>query len=153
MAATDTCFTANSRFKRGKPALRWAAGLLCLAIACPACFRGSLFPAVVATALVTAVVVSSIPPPPPREVYVHVERPGSVWQSGYWVRQHDEWVWIPGRWVPEEPGQTWLPDHWEAQSDGTWRFVAGRWAPAGPVPPPPASPPPSPPPQTLPTPG
>lgn len=65
-------------------------------------------------------------PPPPRYEILPAERPGFVWQPGYWEWRHGRHVWVRGHWVRERPGYHWQPSRW-VERDGRWYFERGRW--------------------------
>src|SRR5215510_1941803 len=101
---------------------------LCLSFLASGCYgRYGRNLAFFGTVVAAAAIVSAVAPPPPRVVVVPAERPGWVWQPGYWTRDGHHWVWIEGDWVPAQPRSRWVPTHWEQQPDGTWVLEQGYW--------------------------
>lgn len=67
-----------------------------------------------------------IAPPAPRHEVIPADRPGYVWQQGYWDWRNGRHVWVRGHWVRERPGMYWHPNRW-VERDGRYYFEKGRW--------------------------
>ena len=65
-------------------------------------------------------------PPAPRYEVVPADRPGFVWQPGYWQWRDGRHFWVRGHWVRERQGYYWHPSRW-IERDGRWYFERGRW--------------------------
>lgn len=67
--------------------------------------------------------------PPPEEPIYEVdpgERPGYIWNKGFWGWNGKRHVWQPGHWIKERPGYVWVCDTW-AQRGTRWRLYPGHW--------------------------
>lgn len=65
-------------------------------------------------------------PPAPRYEVIPADRPGFVWQPGYWQWRDGRHYWVRGHWVRERKGYYWHPSRW-VERDGRWYFTPGRW--------------------------
>lgn len=75
-------------------------------------------------------VETTVPPPTPRHEQAH-DRPGYVWEAGYyrWDAADRRHVWVDGQFAPARAGQHWVPARWRKEPNGLWRFEQGRWRP------------------------
>ncbi|MFY0568001.1 hypothetical protein ACN28E_29790 [Archangium lansingense] len=74
------------------------------------------------------------PSPPPA---LPLERPtarpfaDSVWTSGHWYWDGNEWRFKPGAWVARMPGYQFVNGYWQQEGEDVWRWISGGWARPG----------------------
>jgi len=64
--------------------------------------------------------------PPDLRIEHYQERPGYVWQNGYWRWRGNRYDWVRGRYVRYRRGYRWSDGRWE-NSDRGYYWRSGRW--------------------------
>ncbi len=64
--------------------------------------------------------------PPDIRIETHRERPGYIWQSGYWRWRGQRHQWTGGHYARQKHGQRWTEGRWDHSERGYY-WTGGRW--------------------------
>lgn len=64
--------------------------------------------------------------PPELRIETHRERPGYVWQQGYWRWHRNQHVWTSGHYARQKHGRRWTDGRWD-HTDRGYVWIGGRW--------------------------